>query len=140
MEFMPKFSMEVFPICTIYLTTRSLMSICFDLVELMLLLEYMTTGLLSQYNLCGLSIPSIICILVTRFLNQIPWLDASKHAINSVVMVDNESFLGIAPRNCTIIQHVGISKSESFTILASKKSELKYPVISNWYDLLYVST
>lgn len=53
-----------------------------------ILLEYMTTHLLSQYNLSGLSIPSIVHNLMTRFFKQIIWLDASKHAINSDAMMD----------------------------------------------------
>ena len=64
------------------------MSMCVDLVELLLLLEYNTTDLLSQYNLSGLSMPFTIFSPVTKFLSHIPWLDASEHATNSAVMVD----------------------------------------------------
>lgn len=64
------------------------MSICVDLTELLLLLEYRTVALLSHYNLSDLSNPSTIRSLVTRFLNQISWFDASKHDINSIAMVN----------------------------------------------------
>jgi len=72
MEVVPKCSMEIFPLYTLSLTTRDLMSMCFDLVELLLLLEYNTTDFLSQYNLSGLSMPSAIFSPVTKFLSHIP--------------------------------------------------------------------
>ena len=43
------------------------MSIYFDFIELMLLLEYNTADLLLQNNLSGLSTPSTIRIPVTKF-------------------------------------------------------------------------
>jgi hypothetical protein len=60
------------------------MPICLDFDELMLLLEYNTAELLSQYNL----IVFIIRSPVTKFFSHIPWFDASKHAINLAVMVE----------------------------------------------------
>lgn len=88
MEFAPMYSMENFPLCTFFLITRNLISICFDLIELLLLLDYKTVDLLLQYNLCGMSISFTICSPVTRFVIQIPWLDASKHIINFSAMMD----------------------------------------------------
>ena len=72
MEFIPKYSMEICPLCTLSLTTRNLMSMCFDLVDLLLLLEYNIADLLSQYNLIGLSMFSTIFSPVTKFLSHIP--------------------------------------------------------------------
>ena len=72
MEVVPKCSMEIFPLYTLSLTTRDLMSMCFDLVELLLLLEYNTTDLLLQYNLNGLLMLSTIFSPVTKFLSHIP--------------------------------------------------------------------
>ena len=64
------------------------MSICFDFTELLLLLEYSVVELLSQNILSGLSIVSTMRSPVTKFRSHIPWLDASKHAINSAAMVE----------------------------------------------------
>ena len=63
------------------------MSIYFDFVKFLLLLEYSTADLLSQNNVSGLSISSIISNLVTKYRNNIPWLDASWHVINFAIMV-----------------------------------------------------
>ena len=72
MEFVPMCSMDIYPLCTLSFTTRNLMSICFDLDELLLLLEYSTADLLSQYSLSGLSIPSRMRSPVTKFRSHIP--------------------------------------------------------------------
>jgi hypothetical protein len=64
------------------------MSICLDFDELLLLLEYSTAKLLLQYNLNGNLIVSTIRSPVIKFLSHILWFDASKHAMNSVVMVE----------------------------------------------------
>ncbi|CAL0309363.1 unnamed protein product [Lupinus luteus] len=71
MELVPKCSMERCPLCTFSLTNRNLMSICFDFVELLLLLENNTTDLLSQYNFSGLSIPSTFRSPMTKFLSHV---------------------------------------------------------------------
>ena len=60
-------SIDISPLLTFSLTTRNLMSINFDFVELLLLLEYNTIDLLSQNNLSGLSMPSKIRSPVTKF-------------------------------------------------------------------------
>ena len=57
-------------------------------VEILLLLEYRTTNLLSQSNFSGLSMFPNKHSPVTKFHNHIPWLNASKHAINSASMVE----------------------------------------------------
>jgi hypothetical protein len=59
-----------------------------DFDELLLLLEYKTAELLSQYNLSGNLIVSTIRNPVTKFLSHIPWFDDSKHAMNSAAMVE----------------------------------------------------
>jgi hypothetical protein len=64
------------------------MSICLDFDEFLLLLEYSTAELLSQYNLSGNLIVSIIRNHVTKVLSHIPWFDASKHVMNSAAMVE----------------------------------------------------
>jgi hypothetical protein len=56
--------------------------------ELLLLLEYSTAELLSQYNFSDNLIVSIIHSPVIKFLSHIPWFDASKHAINSAAMME----------------------------------------------------
>ena len=61
---------------------------CFDLDELLLLLEYKTIDLFSQYNFSGLSMFPNICSPMTKFCNHIPWLDALKHAINFTSIVE----------------------------------------------------
>ncbi|CAL0309364.1 unnamed protein product [Lupinus luteus] len=71
MELVPKCSMESCPLCTFSLTTRNLMSMCFDFAELILLLENNTVDLLSQYKFSGLSIPSIIRSPMTKFLSHV---------------------------------------------------------------------
>ena len=63
------------------------MSICLDFDELLLLLEYNTVELLSQYILSGYLIVSTIRSTVTKFLSHITWFDALKHAMNSAAMV-----------------------------------------------------
>jgi hypothetical protein len=64
------------------------MSICLDFNELLLLLEYSTAELLSQYNLSGNLIVSTIRSLMIKFLNHISWFDALKHAMNLAAMVE----------------------------------------------------
>jgi hypothetical protein len=64
------------------------MPICLDFDELLLLLEYNTAELLSQYNLSGNLIVFIIRSPVIKFFSHIPWFDASKHAINLAAMVE----------------------------------------------------
>ena len=64
------------------------MSLCFDLVELLLLLEYNIADLLSQNNFNSLQIPSKMRIPVSKFFSHISRLDASKHATNSTAMVE----------------------------------------------------
>jgi hypothetical protein len=66
----------------------NLMSICLDFDELLLLLEYNTAELLSQYNLSSNLIVSIIRSPVIKFVSHIPWFDASKHAMNLAGMVE----------------------------------------------------
>ena len=48
------------------------MSIYFDFVKLLLLLEYSTADLLSENNLSGLSTPSNVRSSVTKFSSHIP--------------------------------------------------------------------
>ena len=55
-----------------FFSNQNLMSICFDFEELLLLLEYMTAGLLSQYIFSGFSIPPKIRSLVKKFHSHIP--------------------------------------------------------------------
>jgi hypothetical protein len=82
-------SMEAVPICyilinplwTLSFTARNLMSICLN-YEFLLLLEYNTAELLSQYNLSDNLIVSTIRNPVTKFLSHISWFDALKHAMN----------------------------------------------------------
>jgi hypothetical protein len=88
MEAVPICSILVSPLPTLSFTARNLISICLDFDELLLLLEYSTAKLLSQYNLSGNLIVSTIRNHVIKFLSHIPWFDASKHAMNSVVMVE----------------------------------------------------
>jgi hypothetical protein len=64
------------------------MSICLDFDELLLLLEYNTAELLSQYNLSGNLIVSTIRSPVIKFLSHISWFDVSKYAMNSAAMVE----------------------------------------------------
>ena len=72
MEFVPMCSMDICPLCTLSFTTMNLMSMCFDLDELLLLLEYKTIDLFSQYNFSGLSMFPNIHSSVTKFHNHIP--------------------------------------------------------------------
>ena len=64
------------------------MSMCFDFEELLLLLEYNTVELLSQYNFNGLSIAFTTPSLVTKFRSHIPWLEASYQDINYADIVE----------------------------------------------------
>jgi hypothetical protein len=64
------------------------MSICLNFDELLLLFEYSTVELLSQYNLSGNLIVSTIHSPVIKFLTHIPWFDASNYAINSAAMME----------------------------------------------------
>jgi hypothetical protein len=59
-----------------------------DFDELLLLLEYSTAELLSQYNLSDNLIVSTICSPVIKFLSHISWFDASKHAMNLAAIVE----------------------------------------------------
>lgn len=102
-EFVPKCYMKICSLCTISLTTKKLMSVCFDLVKLLLLLEYGTTDLLSQNNLSSPSIFSSTRNLVTMFINQISWLDALKHVKNYVSMVDEAIRVYLALRQETTL-------------------------------------
>ena len=52
------------------------MSMYLDLDELLLLLEYKTADLLSQYNFSGLLISLRMRSLVIKFGSHNPWLDA----------------------------------------------------------------
>jgi hypothetical protein len=54
----------------------------------MLLLEYITAELLSQYNLSDNLIVSTIHSPVIKFLSHISWFDTSKHVMNSAAMVE----------------------------------------------------
>ena len=71
-EFVPMRSTNIGLLFTLSFTTRNLMSMCFDLDELLLLLEYRTVDLLSQHNFCGLSMFPNIHSSVTKFHNHIP--------------------------------------------------------------------
>jgi len=67
------------------------MSVTFDLVELLLLLEYNTTELLSQQIFNGHLMFVAIGKLMTKFSSHIIWFDASKQDINSTIMVKTVS-------------------------------------------------
>jgi len=76
MELFPMCFIEICPLYTLSFTRKNLMSMYLDLDEL-LLLEYITADLLSQYNFSGLSIPLRMRSPVTKFHSHNPWLDAS---------------------------------------------------------------
>jgi len=65
-------SVDIFPLCALSFTTRNLILMCFDLDELLLLLEYRTTNLLSQSNFSGLSMFPNMHSLVAKFCHHIP--------------------------------------------------------------------
>ena len=66
-EFVPIYSIDNCTLWILSFTTKNLMSICFDFVKFLLLLDYNTVDLLSQNSLNGLLIPSTIRSLVTNF-------------------------------------------------------------------------
>jgi hypothetical protein len=78
------------------------MSICLNFDELLLLLEYSTAELLSQYIISDNLIVSTIRSPVIKLLSHILWFDASKYVMNSIVIVEETIMICFA-----LLQEIG---------------------------------
>ena len=141
MKFVLICSMNTWRLWILSLITRNLKSTCFNFDELLLFLEYNSITLLSHFILNGLLISSTIHSSMIKFCNHILSFDASWQAIDYVFMIEVAmiDYLRFFHNTVPLVIMKTYLKLDLLLSRQLAKSKSKYPMISKWSNIRYVS-